>query len=65
MSGFGDTAAGRPDASGPSIRLATQGMHKGKGMAVLTSGGDSQGTRTNAEFLYRNVFALSLIGIFY
>jgi hypothetical protein len=24
-------------------RISTHGLHKGKGMAVLTSGGDSQG----------------------
>ena len=40
MSGTG-TAAG--DLKQQKVRISTQGMYKGRGMAVLTSGGDSQG----------------------
>ena len=46
MSGVTDTILLQPNDNNEhskKIKMVPQGSHKGKGMAVFTSGGDSQG----------------------
>ena len=59
MSGDVDAAHSTPSTMYDSKRFIERGSHKGKGLAVFTSGGDSQGTAWHSDWMNLNFYLQS------